>query len=239
MYALSQNVNLIIYLFSVRNKDAIEEILISVLLFVLNTHLNSTMRPHPALIPHFQLPNDINHTNCLHIIPPSTSQANQTLSPENSSIPKRFMYKTAKSGDDYGKHWGADDDLTLLNVIENIFKSKLSQQNASTKIVHVQKRSELKKAKHLAQPDVTSNYIDNIRFLLNELSETQRQNNELKQMSVFLQEQLEMERKWTQRLESYIRKHCVSSSTLAVVNGNNNLRKDIPNVSLIDEGSEK
>ena len=196
------------------------------------------MRPHPALIPHFKLPNDINNTNCLHIIPQSTSQANPTLSPD-LSIPKRFMYKTAKSSDDYGKHWGADDDLTLLNVIENIFKSKQSQQiAASSKIVHVQKRTDSKKIKHQAQPEVTNNDVDHIRFLLNELSESHRQNEELKQMVIVLQNQFELERKWTQRLQNYIRKHFASSSTLAVCNGNNNLSKDIPNVSLIDEGTE-
>ena len=80
------------------------------------------MRPHPPLIPHFQLPNDMNNSNCLHILPQQSSLAAKTnVLIADQTIPKRFLYK----------YLGTDDDLTLLNVIENVFKAKLGQQHSN------------------------------------------------------------------------------------------------------------
>ena len=176
------------------------------------------MRPHPSLIPHFQLPSDVNNSNCLNIIQPQAAISTQSVNTvADQSIPKRFMYKTAKSSEDYGKYWGADDDLTLLNTIENIFKAKFKQR--TNKVIR--------------KEDENSNK------LLKELNFSLKSNAELKLMISSLQNQLESEQKWSQKLELYIKQHFASSSTLAVVNNNCNfLRKDLPNISLIDEEVE-
>ncbi len=48
------------------------------------------MRPHPPLIPHFQLPTDVQANNKENPV-----ETNQTL--------KRFMYKKAKLSEPFGK----------------------------------------------------------------------------------------------------------------------------------------
>jgi len=128
----------------------------------------------------------------------------------------------------YGKHWGADDDLIILNVIENIFKSKTIQQH------------KLKPTKSLNDSVVNANGTEidsfkNIQLLVQELQESQHLNVKLKQECNHLQTQLDNEQKWSHKLEMYIRKHFASSSTLLTLT---NL-KDMPiNISLIDQLDE-
>ena len=184
------------------------------------------MRPHPPLLPHFQLPNDMNNSNCLHILPQQSSLAAQNnVLIADQTIPKRFMYKTAKSSEDYGKYWGTDDDLTLLNVIENVFKAKLGQQHSNktvasthSKATAVTKKLKLPhQAALLLDSTETSSGLKNIQLLVNELNESQKHNKDLKRIIVNLQNQLESEQKWSQKLEVYIRKHFASSSTIDVL----------------------
>jgi hypothetical protein len=54
-----------------------------------------TMRPHPALIPHFQLPADVTNNNLNNSI--------QLLSSNDLGQMKRFMYKKAKLSEPFGK----------------------------------------------------------------------------------------------------------------------------------------
>lgn len=68
------------------------------------------IRPHPPLIPHFQLPND-----------------NIAPNIDGTGTLKRFMYKKPQLSDSFGKYHGADDDLRLLNVIESYWKTKMRQ----------------------------------------------------------------------------------------------------------------
>lgn len=63
----------------------------------LNVRKHFTMRPHPALIPHFQLPNDVpsnSMTNSLQVLAASNADLGQV---------KRFMYKKAKLSEPFGK----------------------------------------------------------------------------------------------------------------------------------------
>ena len=169
------------------------------------------MRPHPPLIPHFQLPNDMNNSNCLHILPQQSSvTAQNTVLMTDQIIPKRFMYKTAKSSEDYGKYWGADDDLTLLNVIDDIFKAKFSQQHSNKTVASTHtkaaattaaiKNSKLphQAALLLANKEASSG-LKNIQLLVNELNDSQKQNKDLKKAIVNLQNQLDSEQKWSKK----------------------------------------
>ena len=72
-----------------------------------NKHFS--IRPHPPLIPLFQLPQD------------------QLSAETNSTLNKRFMYRKPKMFVSSGKYHGADDDLKLLNVIESFCAAKNSQ----------------------------------------------------------------------------------------------------------------
>ena len=54
-----------------------------------------TMRPHPALIPHFQLPNDVSSS--------SVHTSLQVLASNETGQVKRFMYKKAKLSEPFGK----------------------------------------------------------------------------------------------------------------------------------------
>jgi len=191
------------------------------------------MRPHPPLIPHFQLANESslittssNHYHHHHhLLTSSINNNNNNNYEQQNIIPKRFMYKTlvkSLGSDDYGKHWGADDDLTILNVIENIFKSKQLHHKLKTT-----------KSNESIESSLSSSSNKNIQLLVQELQESQQLNVKLKQICFNLENQLQTEQKWNQKLELYIRKHFASSSTLLVTNKEN---KDIAiNISLIDE----
>jgi hypothetical protein len=191
------------------------------------------MRPHPPLIPHFQLANESslittssNHYHHHNLLTSSINNNNNNNNYEQQNIiPKRFMYKTlvkSLGSDDYGKHWGADDDLTILNVIENIFKSKQLHHKLKTT-----------KSNESIESSLSSSSNKNIQLLVQELQESQQLNVKLKQICFNLENQLQTEQKWNQKLELYIRKHFASSSTLLVTNKEN---KDLAiNISLIDE----
>jgi hypothetical protein len=84
---------------------------------ILKVRRTFSIRPHPPLIPHFQLPND----------PVLVTTSDTTASQSSQATIKRFMYKKAKLLEPYGKYHGADDDLRLLNVIESFTKAKVRQ----------------------------------------------------------------------------------------------------------------
>lgn len=192
------------------------------------------MRPHPPLIPHFQLANESslittssNHHH--HLLTGSINNNNNNE--QQNIIPKRFMYKTlvkSLGSDDYGKHWGADDDLIILNVIENIFKSKQLHHKLKTT-----KSNESIESSLSSSSSNNNNNNKNIQLLVQELQQSQQLNVKLKQICFNLENQLQTEQKWNQKLELYIRKHFASSSTLLVTNKEN---KDLAiNISSIDE----
>lgn len=117
-----------------------------------------SIRPHPPLIPHFQLPNDLPHNTSL----------------DGTTTLKRFMYKNPQLSEPFGKctfllfqnlsknliqfikicvflsDHGADDDFKLLGIIENYCKNKLlltinvnaQEQEPSTARTSVDKASD-------------------------------------------------------------------------------------------------
>ena len=189
-------------------------------------------RPHPPLIPHFQLPNDL---------PQNTSL-------DGSSTLKRFMYKKPKLTEPFGKYHGADDDLKLLNVIEAFCKAKPRQSinvhvqdvissavNKSSILpqqVHNRVAAEINHEANNIQnfvgstqgvePVVSMNkHLDkhmhkiidekcrieaNLQSVSLELREFKHTNKELKMIISSLQKQLESERNSRKKLENYIRK---------------------------------
>jgi len=163
-----------------------------------------SMRPHPPLIPHFQLPNDVT----LSPNPHAPADSNSTL--------KRFMYKKAKLSEPFGKYHGADDDLKLLNVIETFYKTRIRQSVAVNT-----PESNLNNNKFSTQPqriaesessqtptiNADKNRLEaNIQALIGDLNETKKSNKELKLMVSNLQKQLEHEKTSRRKLETYIRK---------------------------------
>lgn len=161
-----------------------------------------SMRPHPPLIPHFQLPTDVQANK------DNPTEANQTL--------KRFMYKKAKLSEPFGKYHGADDDLKLLNVIETFCKTK-TRQSVN---INVQETTPLNKSLPLSQrnSDLENNNEKNRNDLVGDLNETKKSNKELKMMVSSLQKQLEQEKHSRQKLENFIRKELKANNLTNIYN---------------------
>ena len=191
-----------------------------------------SMRPHPPLIPHYQLPSDNSN---------SSNNTNDTL--------KRFMYKKPKSIEPNAKYHGAEDDLKLLNVIESFCKLKPRQsvniniQEAVTSLVN--KTNILPAAQRANGTDSASSttnlnqkYINKLmddigrlesklQTMNEQLNKSNKLNKEYKNTLSSLQKQFEQERSLRVRLESFVRKNFKSNNDFLA---NNNTSHAIVNV---------
>lgn len=183
---------------------------------VVNHRKVFSMRPHPPLIPQFQLPNDGGNSS------QQQPTGNDGPGGGQSATIKRFMYKKPKLYESTGKYHGADDDLRLLSVIESFCKLK-PRQSVN---VNVQEAvpSVISKANILPQPQrVNNNEQDDKSQIEAELQSYKEQVNkatrlfkEQKSAIVALQKQLEQERVVRFRLEQFIKKNFKSNNDVLV-----------------------
>lgn len=172
-----------------------------------------SMRPHPPLIPHFQLPTDLNVSGT-GTPSGSNTQANNNVSNNSSASDlnqtlKRFMYKKAKLSEPFGKYHGADDDLKLLNVIETFCKTKVRQSVN----INLQENGVTSPLNKSLQSQKILDSEQNGRA--DDLNEIKKSNKELKMLVSGLQKQLEQEKLSRRKLEMFIRKemkHQLSNS---------------------------
>lgn len=201
-----------------------------------------SIRPHPPLLPHFQLPGDSQQI--------SLNDSTQSL--------KRFMHKKPKLSEPFGKYHGADDDLKLLNVIESFCKTKLRQSvninennlktistsSLNRKIIsqsaNVSSSTSPSKSPEKSNEKSANKYLkkladDKIRLestvqsLLSDLNENKTLNKELKLICSNLSKQLEGERQSRRKLESYVKKHLRSNSNNQSISTSNSNGTNISN----------
>lgn len=174
------------------------------------------MRPHPPLIPHFQLPTDLNTSTGVPNNKDQVGDTNQTL--------KRFMYKKPKLSEPFGKYHGADDDLKLLTVIEAFCKSRVR----TSVNINVQEAATSPLNKSLQTSQRTYDLDKNDKKM--DLTGDQKTNKELKLLVSNLQKQLEQEKHNRRKLESFIRKELKTNNFSLSSSNINEPAKLVPNV---------
>lgn len=198
-----------------------------------------SIRPHPPLIPHFQLPNDLP----------------QMTSLDGTTTLKRFMYKKPKLSEPFGKYHGADDDLKLLNIIENCCKNRLRQSvnvnvnvheptggsPGSGKMIVLSRRAadstgETNNGLTLNGSNSNDKNLNkmvfrlteektrlesNMQSVVSELCDYKKSNKELKSIITSMQKQLDNERQMRRKLETFVRKHLKNQNTPQQQQGSN------------------